>query len=57
MQEKIDRKGKYDEKRPGGRRFHWWLLSRKIANGGKTITVAIDRTSNNHDEIQAMTII
>ena len=39
MQEKIDHKGKYDEKRPGARRVHKWLLSRKIANGGKTITV------------------
>ena len=35
MQRKVDRKGKYDEKRSGG----LWLLSRKIANGGKTIIV------------------
>ena len=39
MQRKIDRKGKYDEKRPEGLRFHWWHLSRKITNGGKTITI------------------
>ena len=39
MQEKVDRKGKYDEKRPGGRRSHYWLLSRKIAKVGEQITV------------------
>ena len=31
---KVDRKGKYMKKRPGGRRFHQWLLSRKIAYCG-----------------------
>ena len=39
MQEKIDRKGKYDEKRLGAIHFTSGFSREKIANGGKTITV------------------
>ena len=50
MQGKIDRKGKYDEKRPGGHRKH----SKRWENN---YCWAIDRTSNNLDDIHAMIII
>ena len=58
MQEKIDHKGKNDEKRPGGpevslvasleKNSKWWV---------NNYCWAIDRTSNTYDDIQAMIII
>ena len=39
MQQKIYRKGKYDEKRTGGRGCTSGFSREKIANGGKTITI------------------